>query len=105
MPQNFVKKARLSVDETLVSFIESEALPGSRIGPDVFWSALDRLISDFSPQNKALIAKRAALQKEIDDWHVERRGSALDPEAYEAFLRDIGYLVDEGDDFSIETTN
>lgn len=104
MPQNFVKKGRLSVDETLVSFIESEALPGSRIGPDVFWSALDRLISDFSPQNKALIAKRAALQKEIDDWHVERRGSALDPEAYEAFLRDIGYLVDEGDDFSIETT-
>jgi malate synthase len=75
------------------------------VEPRDFWSGLSALVHEFGPENRALLQKRADLQKAIDDWHIARRGQRHDPAAYEAFLREIGYLVPEGVDFQIETAN
>jgi malate synthase len=100
-----VKTGNLSVDRTLFDFVNTEALPGSGVTEAAFWSGLDRLIADFAPQNKALLAHRDTLQSKIDDWHRARRDNALDLDAYRAFLLEIGYLVPERDDCSITTQN
>jgi malate synthase len=76
--------------------IEQEALPGTGIAPDAFWSALSSLLHELGPRNRALLAERDALQAKIDAWHAERRGQPHDAAGYAAFLREIGYLLPEG---------
>ncbi|APG46389.1 malate synthase G [Phaeobacter porticola] len=95
----------MQVADTLVSFIEDKALPGTGVTADAFWAGLAGLVNGMGDENRALLAKRADLQGQIDAWHIERKGQAHDATAYEAFLRDIGYLLTEGDDFEIETQN
>ncbi|WP_135447338.1 MULTISPECIES: malate synthase G [Tabrizicola] len=95
----------LQVDATLDRFITDEALPGTGIAPSVFWEGFAELLRDFAPRNRALLAKRDELQALIDAWHVARRGQPHDHAAYKAFLSEIGYLLPEGPDFTIETTN
>lgn len=102
---NRVARAGLQVAAELADFIEVQALPGTGVESDTFWNGFSSLIHDFGPKNKALLDKRAELQSQIDDWHRSRRGLAHDEAAYEAFLRKIGYLVTEGDNFEIETAN
>ena len=94
----------LAVDARMVAFVEERALPGTGIDAARFWAGLSDLIHRLGPKNRALLARREALQAQIDDWHRTRRGQAQDPAAYRAFLTDIGYLVPEGPDFTIETT-
>lgn len=94
----------LQVDAVLARFIADEALPGTGIAPAAFWEGFAALLRDFAPQNRALLEKRAALQAKIDAWHIARRGQPHDHAAYKAFLAEIGYLLPEGPDFSIETT-
>ncbi|MCC7321424.1 MAG: malate synthase G [Rubellimicrobium sp.] len=96
-------RAGLQVSAELAAFIEHEALPGSGVEAAVFWTGLAALIRDFAPENAALLARRAALQAQIDDWHIAHRGEEHDAEDYETFLRDIGYLVPEGPDFTVTT--
>ena len=93
----------LQVDARMVAFLEERALPGSGVAPDAFWAGLSALVHELGPENRALLQKRADLQAAIDDWHIARRGQAHDPAAYEAFLREIGYLVPEGPEFEVET--
>ena len=102
---NMIARAGLSVDSNLAQFLDSEVL--TPLGRDVeaFWKGFAALLSDFAPRNAALLEKRESLQSQIDDWHKEHRGKAHDARAYEAFLRDIGYLVPEPGDFQIGTQN
>jgi malate synthase len=95
----------LQVDRELYDFIESEALPGTGVASAAFWSGFGRIVSEFAPRNRALVAARDALQSRIDAWHKQRAAQPHDPAAYKAFLVEIGYLVPEGPDFSIDTTN
>ncbi|WP_372425239.1 malate synthase G [Salinarimonas chemoclinalis] len=95
----------LKVAAELHAFLEEEALPGTGVSPDAFWRGLAGLVHDLAPKNRALLARREALQSAIDAWHLERRGTPHDAAAYEAFLREIGYLVPEGPDFTVETGN
>jgi len=95
----------LQVDADLARFIETEALPDTGVDADVFWSGLSTLAHEFGGTNRSLLEKRAAIQTQIDAWHIARRGTAHDEDAYKAFLTEIGYLLPEGDDFSIETAN
>ncbi|UWR56853.1 malate synthase G [Phaeobacter inhibens] len=95
----------MQVADTLLSFIEDKALPGTGVTADAFWAGLAGLVNGMGDENRALLAKRADLQGQIDAWHIERKGQAHDATAYEAFLRDIDYLLPEGDDFEIETQN
>ena len=83
-------RSGLQVDARLVAFAEGQALPGSGIGADAFWSGLAATLADLAPKNRALLERRAALQAQIDGWHIAHRGQAPDPAAYQAFLREIG---------------
>ena len=79
-------------------------LPGTGIAPDRFWSGLAGILRDLTPENRRLLAVRAAMQARIDAWYRDRKGLPQDPAADEAFLREIGYIVPEGPDFTIGTT-
>ncbi len=100
-----VGKAGLQVAAELVDFIETRALPGTGISAEAFWEGLSSTVAEFHPRIQAALDLRADFQSQIDAWHVERRGQAHDATAYEAFLREIGYLVPEGPAFEIETQN
>ncbi len=95
----------LSVARELFDFIETEALPGTGLDSGAFWDGFGRIVGDFAPRNRALVAKRDALQSQIDDWHKARAGQDHDPAAYKDFLTEIGYLVTEGSDFQVDTPN
>jgi len=101
----YIDRNGLKVAEELAAFIEDEAIPGSGVEADAFWAGLASLASDFGPRNQALLDKREDLQAKIDAWHVEHRDRPHDHEAYKRFLREIGYLVPEGEDFAVETAN
>jgi malate synthase len=83
----------LTIDERLVAFVETEALPETGIAAGAFWSGLAALLRDLAPKNAALMATRDALQDRIDAWHRAQRGRPVDPAAYRAFLEEIGWLV------------
>ena len=93
-------RAGFTIDSRLASFLEAEVL--GPLGRDVeaFWHRLAALLADFAPRNAALLAKREALQAQIDAWHVERAGKPHDAAAYQAFLTEIGYLVPEPGEFA-----
>ncbi|MAS11801.1 MAG: malate synthase G [Nitratireductor sp.] len=102
--ENRVELHGLKVAEELRDFAVEEALPGTGVDPDIFWKALSDIVRDLAPKNRALLAKRDALQEKIDAWYREN-GAPADQEAYQAFLREIGYLLPEGDAFSVSTQN
>ena len=93
----------LQVDERLAAFVDGQALPGTGVAPAAFWAGFAQAVHDFAPVNRALLAKREAMQAQIDDWHRARRGQPFDGAAYRAFLTEIGYLMPEGPDFTIRT--
>ena len=101
----FLDRSGLSVDSRLADFIERRALPGTGLDAAKFWSDFAGLLSKFAPENAALLAKREDLQAQIDAWHEARAGQAHDAAAYQAFLREIGYLVPEPAPFSVGTKN
>ena len=100
-----VTKSGLQVDGQLARFIEDRALPGTGISADAFWSGFAAILADLAPKNRALLAKRQALQDSIDAWHRARKGQPHDHAAYKAHLAEIGYLLPEGPAFQIETAN
>ncbi|MCK0094011.1 malate synthase G [Yoonia sp. F2084L] len=100
-----IEKHGLKVAAELAEFIDNRALDGTGIDGDTFWKGFAALVTEMTPRNRAALAKRDELQATIDAWHVERRGQPLDRTAYEVFLNEIGYLVPEGNDFAIDTTN
>ena len=100
-----IDKNGLQVDERLVRFLDDHALPGSGVSTQQFWTGFAQLIQTMSPKNKALLDRRDQLQSQIDDWHTRRQNQPHDHEGYKSFLKDIGYLHEEGPDFEIETAN
>ncbi|KUI43674.1 malate synthase G [Mycobacterium sp. IS-1590] len=98
-----VTVGNLRVARVLYDFVNNEALPGTDIDPDTFWSGVDKVVADLTPKNEELLARRDDLQARIDKWHRQRVIEPLDHEAYKAFLTEIGYLLPEPDDFAITT--
>lgn len=98
-----VDRSGLQVDAGLAKFVEEQVLPP--IGQDAaaFWHGFARLVGDYAPRNRALLSKRDDLQAQIDAWHVARAGKPIEQGEYQAFLREIGYLVPEPDAFTIGT--
>lgn len=101
----YVERAELKVADTLAEFIETQALPGTGVATADFWAGFSALVHDLGPKNRALLQERTDIQAKVDAWHVANRSAPHDADAYTAFLREIGYLVPEGPDFEIETTN
>jgi malate synthase len=100
-----VNRHGLQVDQILADFIETKALVGTKVSAEVFWAGMATLAQTQGAKNHALLSKREALQAQIDAWHIANRKDPHDAAAYKAFLQDIGYLLPEGDDFEIDTTN
>jgi len=100
-----IQKGSLRIAAGLHDFVVNEAVPGTGVEPEAFWKAFEAIVHDFGPRNRALLAKRDELQAKIDEWHRARRGQPHDTAAYQAFLREIGYLLPEGEDFEISTSS
>lgn len=83
----------LKVDEGLARFIETEALPGTGVDAGAFWRGFSALVHDLAPRNRALLAERDRLQRELDDWHRAHPGPVRDLHAYRQYLAQIGYLA------------
>ena len=98
-----VTVGNLRVAQVLYDFITNEALPGTDIDPDSFWAGVDKVVTDLSPQNQDLLARRDDLQAQIDKYHRQHVIEPIDPDGYKQFLTDIGYLQPEPDDFTITT--
>lgn len=99
---DYIKTGNLQVAPVLFQFIDLEALPGSGLTSEQFWSGLEALIQDLAPQNRALLAKRKDLEAQINAWHKENKEN-FDFDGYKLFLQEIGYLEPEGEDFQITT--
>ncbi|MEL6290240.1 MAG: malate synthase G [Pseudomonadota bacterium] len=100
-----VSHGGLQIDGGLYTFIESEVLPGTGVSTDAFFSGLDRAVHELGPINKALLQTRDDLQAKINAWHRENSQKPIDLAAYKAFLTEIGYLVETGAAFQVDTAN
>ena len=99
-----IECAGLMIDAALHALLVDEIAPGTGIDPDAFWEGVAAIWKTLGPENQRLLAERDRLQAQIDEWHREHRGDAWNAEAYETFLRDIGYLHPEPAPFQITTT-
>ncbi|MHB2207551.1 malate synthase G [Methylobacterium sp. CM6257] len=95
----------LVVAEDLRTFLSEEALPGTGLSAEQFWSGFAAIVRDLAPRNRALLDRRDGLQADIDSWHRDHRGQPHDPAAYAAFLTQIGYLQPEPDAVRVTTEN
>ncbi len=101
----YVNHNGFQIARKLFDFVNDRALPGTGVDQDKFWSGFAGFLDRFAPRNAELLAKREKLQTEIDDWHIAHKDKPIDQTAYQAFLKEIGYLVDEPAPFSITTEN
>ena len=105
MSKNYQNVNNLKISEELLSFVNKELLKDLDISSEKFWEGFDNAVHDLAPKNKELIQIRENLQKKIDDWHINNKGNEIEIEQYKKFLKEIGYLKEEGPDFKIETNN
>ena len=99
-----IEKNGLQIEPVLYDFLVKEALPGSGVDADTFFAGFSEIVHDLAPKNRELLAKRDRMQATIDDWY-RKNGAPVDIAAYEAFLREIGYIVPEGPAFAAATAN
>jgi len=97
--------AGLQVDAQLYALVNEQAIPGTGVDADSFWQGFAAVLGEFGPRNKALLAKRDQIQADIDQWHRDRQGQPHTFAEYKQFLLDLGYLVPEGEAFTITTEN
>lgn len=95
----------LQIAKVLYDLVANDIAPGTGIEPDAFWASFEKVVNEFSPKNKALLEKREVIQKQLDEWYRNNAGQSIDMAEYKAFLKDVGYLVPEGDDFKVSTEN
>ena len=95
----------LKVSEELLVFVNNELFNGTDISPEKFWKDFDKVVHELAPKNKELIDFRETLQKKIDKWHIDNKGKNIQIKEYKNFLKEIGYLKNEGQDFKIETSD
>ncbi|HEX5535660.1 MAG TPA: malate synthase G [Sphingobium sp.] len=101
---DMVDRAGLMVAAELADFIDSQAIPGTGLAADAFWTGVADIFAHFTPENRELLAKRDRMQEKIDAWHDARAGQPIDPAAYREFLTGLEYLVPEPAPFGITTT-
>ena len=102
---NRIEVGQLKIDEGLYRLVQDEIAPGTGVEADTFWKSLGEIVADLAPKNRALLDKRDALQRRIDEWYLSTKGEPVEPDEYEEFLAEIGYLLPEGGDFQATTTN
>ena len=99
-----IEAGGLQVAKTLYDFVNEQVLPRTGVEKDAFWDGFGKIVEEFTPRNRELLAKRDELQAKLDEWYGSHKGEQ-DADEYTAFLKEIGYLVDEPGDFEISTAN
>ena len=102
---DFVEIGGLKVNKELYHLVRDEIVPGTGVNADRFWKSFGEIVRDLAPKNRALLEKRDKLQKQIDQYHLARKGQPFNREEYKTFLKEIGYLVPEGKRFKVTTAN
>ncbi len=100
-----LKIENLKISEDLYRFINEEVMPGTGVDNSDFWKKFDQVVHELTPKNKELIKIREDLQKKIDNWHLNKGKKDFNIEEYKSFLKSIGYLVEEKENFKIQTSN
>jgi malate synthase len=100
-----IRQGGLQIASVLHQLLESEIAPGTGVNAEQFWASLEAIVDDLGPRNRELLEIRHDMQAQIDAWHLANPGAGYDRAAYKAFLQEIGYLLPEGEDFSISTEN
>ena len=95
----------LKVDKCLYQLVQDEIAPGTGVNSSDFWTELGQIVRQLGNKNRILLEKRDALQKQIDEWHQARKGQPTEMNEYKEFLTGLGYLLPEGEDFRVTTTN
>ncbi len=98
-----IEAAGLQVGRPLHDFLVEEAIPGSPVDADAFWEGFASLLADLTPRNRELLEVRERMQSAIDGWYREHP-DGWEQDEYLGFLRELGYLVDEGGDFTVDTS-
>jgi len=99
----YITHSQIQIDRDLYEFINDNAIAGADIDVEAFWTGFSQIINDLAPVNRQLIERREELQKLLDDWHCANRDGGINYDEYKSFLTEIGYLIKEGDDFTIST--
>ena len=99
-----VQYGSLQIAKELDDLLVEEILPGLKVTRDEFWSSFNEIVDEFVPRNNSLISQRENLQEKIDKWHLDRKGQNHNHEEYKTFLKEIGYWVEEANDFQITTS-
>ena len=100
-----IDKFNLKIDTHLYEFINNEVLQGLNLDKEIFWSNFSNIVDEFNPINKKLLKKRKNIQIKINEWNKSYKGKEVDIENYKKFLVEIEYLIEEGAEFKVETTN
>ncbi len=100
-----IQLGMLKVDPLLAEFVNAQLLPQLSLTQADFWTGFESIVDQFTSRNTSLLSERDKIQAQIDEWHTSHRDTPFDSIAYVQFLREIGYLVQEGDDFTICTEN
>ncbi len=100
-----IEKNGLKISSVMFDFVNNEAIPETGLDPDQFWAKFSEVVHEMAPTNKYLIEKRETIQKKIDDWHKSNKGKEFDKTEYIKFLKSLDYLIEEKNEFKIETTN
>ena len=100
-----VERGGLRIAQELDDLVKNAIAPGTGIDVETFWSGFETCLDELGPLNRELLSVRDEFQRQIDQWHLDRKGSALDAQEYKTFLSDIEYLLPEPDDFEISTAN
>ena len=102
---SLINKNGLQINSTLYEFINKEVIPDTNINSEDFWNKFSKIVHELAPINKSLIEKRKSIQKKIDNWHQNNNGKEFNKNEYTKFLKTISYLIEEKENFEIETTN
>ena len=100
-----IHKGGLQIAQEIYQLVTNDIIAGTGVEADTFWNELEKIVNDLAPKNRNLLLKRDQLQQQIDQWHSDKGINNVDPVEYKSFLTDIGYLVKEGDEFTIDTVN
>ncbi len=104
MKQKYIALGKSKINESLYNFVNNEIAPDTGINVEHFWNQFINSANILSKKNKFLLNKRDEIQKQIDDWHIDNKEN-FNIESYKNFLKEIGYIVEEKDNFKIETEN
>ncbi len=100
-----IEKKNIQINSNLFNFINTEVLNGLNINSEDFWNGFSDIVDIYFKKNNDLLNIRKNLQSKINDWHVAHRSKDINLEEYKKFLKEINYIVNEGPEFKITTSN